>query len=357
MSSASTGAYIAKIALLKLALAMAVLALAHAAPAMAQPSVADFYRGKSIDLVIGYSTGGGYDAYARLVGRFIGAHIPGNPNIIPKQMVGGGTRIAAGWVYNVGPKDGTVLATADQSTPVQQAIGDPTIHFDAAKFNWIGNPTADNNTATSWHMSGVRTIEDARRIPIAFAGAGINISSQLAQALNTVAGTKFKIVLGYPGSNEMSLALERGEAGAMTNTWASWKANTPDWIRDKKIHVLVQMGLTKMAELPDAPLLIDLAANELDRKALYLLSAAATLGRPLFTSPAVPPERVKALRDAFEATMKDPAFLDAAARAGLDINPVSGEMLQKVVVEAVASPKAVADRLAEIIALPDQEKR
>jgi len=320
-------------------------------------NVADFYRGKTINVIIGYSPGGGYDTYARLVARFIGRYIPGNPTLQPQQMPGGGSRIAAGYMANVAPRDGTAIATADQSLAVQQAVGDPTILFDASKFNWIGNPTADNNTLAVSSALGVRTIADARTREIVIGATGINTSSQYAQALNSVAGTKFKIVLGYPGAMEMGLALERGEIGGYTNTWAGWVAEKSDWLRDKKIIILVQIGLRRMKEMADVPLLMDLAGNDLDRAALRLSSAAAAFGRPLFTTPGVPPERVAALREAFDKTMKDPDFLAAAAKSGFDIDPVSGEELQRLVEDLVMTPKAVTERLSAIIALPEQDKK
>jgi tripartite-type tricarboxylate transporter receptor subunit TctC len=319
-------------------------------------SVADFYRGKTINVVIGYSPGGGYDTYARLVARFIGRYIPGNPTLQPQQMAGGGSRIAAGYMANVAPRDGTMIATADQSLAVQQAVGDPTILFDASKFNWIGNPTADNNTLAVASALGVKTIADARTREIVIGATGINTSSQYAQALNTVAGTKFKIVLGYPGAMEMGLALERGEIGGYTNTWAGWVAEKPDWLRDKKITILVQIGLERMKEMPDVPLLMEVADDDLDRAAFRLWSAAAAFGRPLFTTPGVPPERVAALRAAFDKTMKDPDFLAAAAKSGFDIDPVPGAELQRLAEDIVTAPKAVTERLSAIIALPQQQK-
>lgn len=325
-------------------------------PACAQDAVADFYRGKSIDIYIGYSAGGSYDAYARLVGRFLGDYIPGRPRVTIRQMAGGGSRIAANFVYNIAPKDGTVLATADQAMPVQQAVGDPDIKFDTSRFNWIGNPTADNNLLVVWHTANVKTLDDIKKKDVILASTGINTSSQYAQALNSIAGTRFKIVLGYPGAAEMGLAMEKGEAMSHTAPWAAWKASHPDWIRDKKIDIIFQVGLRRSKELPDVPLFMDYATTDLDRAALRLFSSAAALGRPLFTTPGVPQERVDALRKAFDETVRDGAFLQAAAQSGLDIDPVSGIELQRIVEEIVASPKDVTTRLSSIIALPDQKK-
>lgn len=320
--------------------------------AHAQQSVADFYRGKTIDFYIGFSAGGGYDIYARTVARFIGEHIPGKPRVVPKNMTGAGSRIAANYVYNIAPKDGTVLATADQAIPLEQAIGNPGIQFDARKFNWIGNPIVDNNTLVTWHTSPVKTVDDARlnETPIGATGSGGNTSSQYPQVLNKLFGTKFKIILGYPGGNEINLAMENGEvAGRGSNSWASWKATKPDWLRDKKLNILVQIGPAKAPDLPDVPLLSDLAANEEDRAALRLISAPPSIGRPVFTTPGVPEERVKALRDAFDATMKDPAFLEEARKSGLDIEPISGVELQKIVSDVIDTPKRLRDRVASLL--------
>ena len=331
----------------------AFVLLLLAAPAGAQTSVEGFYRGKTIDLAIGFTPGGGYDLYARLLARFMGDHIPGKPRINARNMPGAGSRVAIGFMQNLAPKDGTALATADQAMAVQQAVGEPGILFDARNFGWIGNPIVDNNVVVTWHTSGVRTIADAREREIAIGATGYNTSSQYPRALNAIAGTKFRVVLGYPGANEINLAMENGEMqGRGSNSWSSYKAQKPDWLRDHKINVLVQIGLTKEPDLPDAPLLIDLATNDVDRAALKLLSAPPTVGRPLFTTPGVPSERLAALRQAFDETMKDPAFLDEARRAGLDIDPVSGPALDNITRDILASPTEVTERLARIIAEP-----
>jgi tripartite-type tricarboxylate transporter receptor subunit TctC len=330
-----------------------LIAAGFVQPAWAQKSVEDFYRGKNIDLAIGYSPGGGYDLYARMVAQFMGKHIPGNPNVIPRNMPGAGSRTAVAWIANIAPKDGTALATADQSLSIAQAMGDKALtdmKIDTAKLIYIGNPSADNNTTSMWHTSKVKTIQDAMKIEAPMGATGGSTSSQYPRAMNALIGTKFKIILGYPGGNDINLAMERGEVeGRGSNAWASWKSTRPDWIKDKKISIIVQIGLTKAPDLPDVPLLMDLAKNADDKAVLKLLSAPTTIGRPLFTSPGVPEERVKALRAAFDATMKDPEFLAEAQKRNFDINPVSGEEMQKIVTDIVATPRAIADRLQSII--------
>ena len=321
-----------------------------ATPALAQQSVENFYRGKKIDMVISYSPGGTYDLYARLVSRFLGEFIPGKPTIVARNMPGGGSRTAVQYVYSVAPKDGSVLATADQSLSVEQAMGDTQIKFDVNKLIYIGNPNQDNNTTAVWHTSGVKTIEDAMKKEIPMGATGGSTSSQYPKAMNALVGTKFKIITGYPGGNDINLAMEKGEvAGRGSNSWAAWKATRPDWLAEKKINILVQIGLEKAHDLPDVPLMMDLAKNEEDRGVMKLLSASTTIGRPIFTTPDVPAERVKALRDAFDAMVTDKAFLDAAQKERFDIDPVSGEQLQKIVADIVATPKAVTAKLAQII--------
>ena len=330
-------------------LSLALVLSAPMAPAHAQ-AVADFYKGRTMDLLIGYTTGGGYDTYGRLVSRHLGGFIPGKPNFVVRNLPGGGGRVLMGQMMNVAAKDGSVVATADQSLPLAQAMRDPGILFDAKALVWIGNPAADNNTVATWHTTGVTNMDEARKKEVVVGSTGPNTSSQIPYAMNATLGTKFKVVSGYPGGNEMNMSMENGETGARgSNPWSTWKATKPDWIRDKKMNVLVQIGLQKAADLPDVPLLMDLAKNEADRAALKLLSAPPDIGRPVFAPPGVPAERVKALRDAFDATMKDQAFLDAAKREGLEIDPVSGEQLQKIVNEILSAPQAVRDRLATLI--------
>jgi tripartite-type tricarboxylate transporter receptor subunit TctC len=332
------------------ALLAAPLCVAGIHPARSQQAVEDFYRGKQLEMVIGYSPGGTYDLYARLVARFLGNYIPGKPVIVPRNMPGAGSRAAAKWVYSVAPKDGTVLATADQSLAVEQAMGDKQLDLDTTKFIYIGNPNADNNTTATWYTSGIKTIEDAKMRQVVMGATGGSTSSQYPKAMNALIGTKFKIVIGYPGGNDINLAMEKGEVdGRGSNAWGSWKATRPDWLRDKKINILVQIGLTKAPDLPDVPLLIDLATNDEDRAIFKLLSASSTIGRPVFTSPGVPPERVKALRDAFDTMVRDPVFLAEAGKEHFDINPVAGAQMQKIVEDIVATPKPIADRLLQII--------
>ncbi len=331
-------------------LAQALTVLMLVATAAGAQTVESFYRGKTIDIVIGLTPGGGYDAYARLVGRFLSKYIPGNPSIAARNMPGGGSRTAASYVYNVAAKDGTVIGSADQSFPLQQALGDPTILFDNNRLVWIGNPDSDNNTVVTWHASGVRSIDDARKTVVAMGSTGVNTSSQYVEAMNRIAGTRFRIIMGYPGANEINLAMENGEVGGRgSNSWSSWKATKPDWLRDGKINIILQVGIERNGEIPDVPLLLDFARDDLDRAALLALSAPPAIGRPLFTAPGVPAERVRALREAFDAVMRDPEFLDQARQQNLEINPVSGAKLQEIVARMTSLDKPTAQRLKDIV--------
>jgi tripartite-type tricarboxylate transporter receptor subunit TctC len=334
----------------RIAIMLYALVVGWPGAAAGQQSVEAFYRGKKLDMIIGYSPGGTYDLYARLVARHLGHYIPGNPLIVPRNMPGAGSRTAATWVYGLAPKDGTVLATADQSLALQQAAGDPRLQFDSTKFTYIGNPNVENNTTVTWHASGIRTLEDAKRREVTMGATGGSTSSQYPKAMNALLGTKFKIILGYPGGNDINLAMERGEVdGRGSNSWASWKATRPHWIAEKKINILVQIGLKKIPELPDVPLLMDLGANEQDRALLRALSASTQIGRPIFTTPDVPAERVAALRKAFDTMVRDPAFLEQARKEHFDIEAASGEELQRLVAGMMEMPKQQSERLKQIM--------
>ncbi len=336
---------------------LACLVLGLTGTASAQDSASQFYNGKTISLIIGYSAGGGYDTYARLVARFLGEHIPGKPIVVPRNMPGASSRVAIAYAYNVAPRDGLTLCTGDQSLALAQAMGEP-LNFDMSKFLYIGNPSSENNTTVTWHASGIRTIADAMAQEVTMGATGGSPSSQYPRIMNAVLGTRFKIILGYPGGNEINLAMERGEvAGRGSNNWASWKSTRADWLQEKKINILVQVGLKKAHDLQDVPLLMELARNEEDRTLLKLLSTPATIGRPVFTTPQTPADRVTALRGGFDAMIKDQHFLADAARLNLEIDPVSGAELQEIVAEILKTPKSVSKRLAEYLAEGETPKK
>jgi tripartite-type tricarboxylate transporter receptor subunit TctC len=315
-----------------------------AAPASAD-DVADFYRGKRLTLIIGYGTGGGYDLYARLLGRFIGAHIPGNPTIVPQNMPGAGSRSAANWLAMIAPKDGTVIATLGQATPTDQALGQPGVRFRSQDFNWIGNLSVVNNILFVSAASGVSNVEGAKKKQLAIGATGASSPSVVyPQVSNNLLGTKFKIISGYPGGGDINIAVERHEVdGRGSDSWASLKSTHPDWLRDHAINILFQIGPRREHDLPDVPLWTELAGNDEQRQALAILSGDVSVGRPILTAPGVPADRVKALRQAFDDTMRDPQFIEAAQQSKIEINPMGGEELQQTVDRIVnPSPKILA---------------
>jgi tripartite-type tricarboxylate transporter receptor subunit TctC len=327
------------------ALLAAPLIAAFAVPAIADP-VADFYRGRTVQMVIGVSAGGDYDLRARLLARFMSKHIPGNPKIVPQNMLGAGGLVAANWLANVAPRDGTAMLAISSNLPVGQAVGLDGVKYDIRKFSYIGNTTDSPNVINSWHTTGVTRIEQVMEKEFVVGATGRSSGSYYyPAALNSYAGTKFKIVFGYPGGADVNIAMERGEVGGRgSNLWASWKSTKPQWLAEKKIHMLVQIALKRHPDLPDVPLMQELVKNELHKQVLTFISADTAIARSIVTAPDVPAERVAALRAAFDAAIKDPALLKEAEQAGQDISLTSGADAQEVANSIVnASPDVVAE--------------
>lgn len=320
------------------------------APVLRADPVAEFYRGRQLELLIGLTQGAAYDVDARLVARHMPRHLPGNPTIVPKQMTGAGTIRATLYVANVAAKDGTVLLAPHQGLPLQQALKDPLLKADMREFRYIGTPVQETNILFSWHTSGIRTLDDAKHREVTIGAAGAtSASAQYPAILNNLVGTRFKIIAGYQGGAEVDLAMERGEV--MARGSANWEAirERPGWLAEKKIHVLVQIGLAKPKDLPGPPMLTDLARNAQERAALHLLSAPAAIGHPILVGPGVPPERVAALRKAFDATVKDAEFLKEAAKLNREITPATGADLQKLADGIVNADAGVIDTLNKLI--------
>jgi tripartite-type tricarboxylate transporter receptor subunit TctC len=329
------------------AICCALVLLASAAQA---DSVADFYRGKTINVLIGVNVGGGYDFEARLLARFMRAHIPGNPALVPQNIIGAGGIKMANYLYSIAPQDGTAIGMFPATLVAAQAVGTEGVQYDANRFSWIGSMSRSPVTLAVWHTAPVQTIADAQRQEIVVAASNKGaITYTFPHMLNELIGTRFKIVSGYQGNSTMTVAMERGEVQGVTNSWDSWKAFNPAWIADKKIRVLVQ-DEPKAEELRNVPSVQELARNADDRKVIDLIVSGDALGKPLATSPNVPAERVAALRDAFEATLRDPAFLEAAAAARAEIAPIHGVELQAIVAKVLATPKNLAERVRTIIA-------
>jgi tripartite-type tricarboxylate transporter receptor subunit TctC len=317
----------------------------------AQQSVADFYRGKTIRMVIATAPGGDYDLRARLLSRHMGKHIPGNPTIVPVNMPGGVGVQAANYMAVQAPKDGTALHAIMQNMSALQALGSHNVEFDTRKFSWIGNTTNTPNVINSWYTTGIKTIYDVMKRELVVGAPGTATSSvYYPKALNALVGTKFKIVSGYRGGNPVNLAMERGEVGGRgSNSWASWKSTHPEWLKEKKIYILVQIALERNPELANIPTMMELAKNEDDRAVLKFLSADIPISRAYVTTPGVPPERVEALRRAFDATMKDPAYLAEAAKTHMDISPSTGEEAQKFATMIANTPAPVIARAKKIL--------
>jgi tripartite-type tricarboxylate transporter receptor subunit TctC len=315
-------------------------------------TAAEFYRGKNVDLLIGYSVGGGYDVYARLIARHMGKHIPGNPTVVPKNMEGAGSLRLANWLYNVAPKDGLAFGTIGRGTGFDPLLGHKQAQFDGNKFNWIGSANDEVSVCVSWNKPGAITKFDelyTRQLTVGGTGAAAD-TDQFPRILNNVLGTKMKIVTGYPGGNDVNLALERGEVdGRCGWSWSSVMSTRASWVKDKKINILVQLALQKHADLPDVPLVTELAKTEKQKQILTLIFARQALGRPYLAPPGVPQDRVDALRQAFMDTMKDKEFLAEAEKAQLEITPIDGVALQKLVSDVYKTPPEIAKEAADAL--------
>jgi tripartite-type tricarboxylate transporter receptor subunit TctC len=321
--------------------------LAGAMPALAD----DFYKGRQINIICGFGPGGGYDAYARLLARHIGRHIPGNPSVVVQNMEGAGTVRASNHVYAAAAKDGTVIAAVNQNMPMYQILGGKAAQFQAAKLQWIGSLIGSNGTLYTWHTSPTRSIEDAKRRETPLGGTGTTSDSHIFPTLmNRVVGTRFKVVNGYTGTREIHIALERGEVeGRGGNSWASLLASNKSWVDERKIQVIVQIGLKPEPDLPDVPLLIDLVSDPRDKRAVEVITMPTVLGYGYWLAPGVPSARMEVLRAAFDAAAKDPEMLADAARSKMMMRPQRGIEVEAMVKKAAALPKPVLQRTAELL--------
>lgn len=339
-------------------LASAAAWAALATSAAADP-IAEFYKDKQMRIVIHNAPGGGYDTYARLLARHITRHIPGEPTILPNNMPGGGGIKAANYVYSQAPRDGTTLTMISQGLAMYQGLelGDA-MTADMRQFNWIGNMSNSNHVLVTWHSSPVKTLADALSKPSiqGATGAG-SVSAQFPAVYNSLLGAKFKIIYGYGPASDLDLAMERGEVdGRATRTWASYNATRPDWIDGKKLNFIFQVGLRKEPELPDVPLLLDLAKTEEERIIFRIISSTAAFGRPVATTPDVPMDRVGALRTAFDSTLKDSVFIAESTKIKAEIGAMSGAEVDEVVASIVGAPKPMLERLKVAMELKDAEK-
>jgi tripartite-type tricarboxylate transporter receptor subunit TctC len=331
--------------------AAAVVLMALPAAGWSQ-SPAEFYKGRNVDLYIGYSPGGAYDLYARLVARFMGKHIPGNPTIVPKNMAGAGSLVLANWLYNVAPKDGSAFGIIGRGTVLDPLLGNQKAQFDGTKYTWLGSANNEVSVCVAWHTSGLTKFEELLTRELVVGGTGASADTdQFPKIMNGVLGTRFKIVTGYPGGNEVGLAMERGEVqGRCGWSWSSVKATHQRWYDEKRIHVLVQLALEKHRDLPNVPLVVELAKNDEQRRILELIFARQVMGRPFLAPPGIPRERAEILRKAFTDTMNDPEFLSTAEKTQMEITPVSGERVEKLVKDLYATPAHITQKAAALLA-------
>jgi tripartite-type tricarboxylate transporter receptor subunit TctC len=329
--------------------------LLTAVPAIAQDAAA-FYKGKTVEVIISYGAGGGYDIYGRLAARHIGTHIPGKPTVVVRNMPGAGGLNGANHLYNVAARDGTVMGVINQNAALGQALDTKGIKYDVRKFTWIGRITSNVEVFHTWHTAGARTIQDAFTRELIAGGTGPTSSSVvMPRVMNQLLGTKFKVVSGYKGASDVVLAMERSEVHGAVRPWAVLKTQGAEWLRDKKIDLLVQFALERHPDLPKVPTAADLAKNEDAKKVLLLLASGSSMGRSLVAPPSLPAERVKALRAAFDATMRDPKLREEAAKARLELDAMPGDKLAAVAASVFDAPPAVIKKATELTARPKKK--
>src|SRR5262245_10054659 len=326
---------------------MCVLAIALSSPAAAQPP-AEFYKGKQVSIYIGFSAGGTYDLYARAIARHIGKHIPGNPSVVPRNMEGAGSLRLANYIDQLAPRDGTAIATIGRATVAAPLFGVAAAQFDPRRFSWLGSANDEVSICAAWRDSGIRRFDDLKTKEYAFGATGPTEEAvQIYKTMNALLGTKIRTVSGYPGGNQINLAIERGEIhGRCALSWSSVKASLPHWIETKLFRPLLQVTAAKHADLQDVPLLMELAQDEETRSILRFLVARQVIGRPYFGPPDVSADRAAALRKAFIDTLNDSDFLVEAEKAKLEINPVPAERIEGLLNELYAIPPEITRKAA-----------
>jgi tripartite-type tricarboxylate transporter receptor subunit TctC len=329
---------------------VAIVALALASPASAQ-TPAEFYRGKTVELDIGSSVGGGYDVHGRLLAKHMSKYLPGHATVVPKNVEGAGGLRLGNLLYNTAARDGTVFGILLRSIPFEPMFGNKSAQFDATRFTWIGSPSDEVSICVAWHTTGVKTFHDILTAELTVGSQGPSSDlSIFPKIINGVFGTHIKIVQGYPGGNEVMLAVERGEVGGRCAwSWSAAKATRQEWIEQKRVNILVQTALSKHPELPDVPLIVDLAKNDEDRNLLRLVFARQAYAWPYVAPPGVPADRAAALRKAFLDTMRDAEFLADAEKAKLEVRPLSGEAIEKSITELYGAPASMIARVAEMM--------
>ena len=327
----------------------AIFALVLTSPIAAQPA-GDSLAGKSVSMIIGFGAGGGYDLWGRTVGRHIGRHLPGAPTVIPQNMPGAGSYAAASYIFNIAPKDGSVLGIIARDAALGPLSGATGARFDPTRLSWIGTPTKETNVCVAYHTSQVKSVLDLydKQLIVGDTGPGTGTRSY-PKALNELLGMKFKLVGGFPASSDVFLAMERGEVEGICESLDSIKIRRPDWIPTRKISILFQGGAEPNPELDGVPFVLDLALTGEQRQALEFLYAGQGIGRPFVAPPDLPSDRLKMLRDAFKATMTDPAFVAEAQKSKLDLEPEDGDHLAVLIAKIYATPKPIVDKITGMI--------
>ena len=323
--------------------AVSCLAAVLSAPLYADP-VSDFYEGRELRLLIGYSAGGGYDTYARVLARHLGKHIPGNPTVVPQNMPGAASLRLANYLYNAAPRDGSVIGTVARGMAMEPLLSARGTQFDATEFSWIGSLNHEVSVCVSWHTSDVRTMQDLQTRQLIVGGIGSAAGPDVFPVvMNNLLDTNIRLITGYPGGNDILLAMERGEVdGRCGWSWSTVLSTRPEWITDGKLNLLVQMALEKHPDLADVPLVTEFADSEDELVALELIFARQVMGRPYLAPPGIPADRHAALRRAFDAAARDPEFVAEAQRLQLELNPVSGEEIDALITRTYnASENAV----------------
>lgn len=324
-----------------------VALLAASEPGVAEPAAAGApYKGKQIVLVVGSSPGGGFDSYSRLLARHLGRHIAGEPGVIVQNMDGAGGLRAVNYIYNIAPKDGTVLGTAQRAALIEPLFGSAEAHFDAHLLSWVGSLNTEWSVAVAGNMSGLGSLADARARSFPVAASGTTSDDYIYPiVLNNVLGTKFKLVAGYPGTNEERLAVERGEVAGMIGwAWSAVKSRAGDLLAAGKLRVLLSLAPEQRPGLEQVPTVYDYAADAEQRRLLDFVFAPQIIGRPYFAPPGIPPDRLAALRAAFDATVRDADFLADAAAQKLELDPVGAEMLERRVDALYATPPEIVEK-------------
>jgi tripartite-type tricarboxylate transporter receptor subunit TctC len=312
------------------------------------------YEGKTITIVTSTGVGGVYDLTARVIARHMGRYIPGNPTLIVQNMPGGGNVLATNYMYNIAAKDGLTIASIHNAMPLHQVLDGRGVRFDAGKFKWLGSTGSENEVILVWRTAGIATISQAmeREVVLGSTGAGSGLSI-IPTAMNNVLGTRFKLVIGYKTSEDINLALERGEVQARAFGLNSIVAQHADWLKDGKVVFLAQAGVKRDKDLPNVPLITELAATDAQRAILKLISAPAGLGHPYLAPPGVPPERLALLRNAFAATLKDPAFLPEVEKLKIAIDPMSPEEVSAIVSDTINAAPDVVAKARAVMDAPD----